>query len=56
MVLIQSLYYTKVLFSNVVCEGCYGEKPCVITQVDTVKGTVITGFTEGLKITQQLSS
>ena len=49
MVLIQSLYYTKVLLSNVVCQGCYGEKPCVMTQADTVKDTVIIGYAEELK-------
>ena len=43
----------KIVFSDVVCHGRYGEKPCVKTQIDTVKDTIVTGYTKELKITLQ---
>ena len=46
---------TKVLFSNVVCQGRYMEKPYVTTQVDAVKDTIVTGYNKELKVTLQLS-
>ena len=33
------------------CHGRHGEKPCVMTQVDTVKDTIVTSYTNELKFT-----
>ena len=41
----------KIVFSDVVFHGRYGEKPCVMTQVNTVKDTIVTSYTNELKIT-----
>ena len=45
----------KGLFSDVVCQSRYREKPCVTTKL-TLNSTIVTGYIEELKITLQLSS